>query len=122
MEELKCNLCGKTFKDSSGLGGHKAALHGIKKPPQPKLKDLLRDGLAELRHHIAGLEGRVVALERAKLQAPLPLEQSQRFSALEGRVASLERVRSPSKVTASVDPGLAALVAPIEKKKELWEK
>ncbi len=138
MEEFKCNLCGKTFKNSSGLGGHKAALHGIKKAPQPKLKDLLRDGLAELQHHIAGLEGRVVALERARLQAPLSFNR-QPDAALEGRVAALERARlGVDKVAVPVDPGLAALARPTEdkkvgldlvglakpipKKKELWDK
>jgi hypothetical protein len=71
MPELKCDLCGKTFKNTSGLGGHKAALHGVRKPKEPRLRDLLRDAFAAIEHRFSQLEGRIVALERARLQAPL---------------------------------------------------
>jgi hypothetical protein len=71
MEEFKCDICGKVLKNSSGLGGHKAAVHGQRRPPQPKLRDLVRDSLARVEHRLSALDGRVVALERVKLQQPL---------------------------------------------------
>lgn len=71
MDEFKCTLCGKQFKNKAGLGGHKAAIHGEIKPPQPRLKDILRDGLAGLNQRCSVLEGKVKGLEGARLQQPL---------------------------------------------------
>ncbi|MEK7353280.1 MAG: hypothetical protein AABZ77_02095 [Chloroflexota bacterium] len=69
MEEFKCQHCGKVFKNNAGLGGHLVALHGIRKPKPPKLRDVIRDGMTGFEHRLASVEGRVGGLERR----PLPM-------------------------------------------------
>lgn len=66
MDELKCTLCGKEFKNKAGLGGHQAWLHGVKKPT---LGETVRDGLAKLGGRLSVIEGRVKGLEGR----PLPM-------------------------------------------------
>ena len=66
MDKLKCGLCGKEFKNKAGLGGHRVALHGEKKPT---LGETVRDGLAGLSQRLSVIEGRVKGLE----SRPLPM-------------------------------------------------
>jgi hypothetical protein len=71
MEGLTCDICGATFKNRAGLGGHRASIHGLKQPKKPKIKDFLAEGLGTISHRLSILEGRITSLERAKLQRPL---------------------------------------------------
>ena len=88
MDELRCDLCGREFKNRAGLGGHKAVRHGEKKPPQPKLRDVVRDalvmleqteprlrgmikdGLAMLEQRLSVMEGEARELKAARLEQP----------------------------------------------------
>ena len=63
MEAFKCEFCGKEFRNKAGLGGHQAALHGIRKPKAAKLREVISAGLAGLEHHLAGLEHHLAAVE-----------------------------------------------------------
>jgi hypothetical protein len=86
MDTLECDLCGSSFKNKAGLGGHKATVHGYKKPLQPKLRDVL----SGLDHRMSVLEGRVRSLEMAKMQQPLGAGTPPVEELFEGLVGFLE--------------------------------
>jgi hypothetical protein len=64
---LKCDLCGKEFKNLAGVKGHQAVTHGLKKPP----KVGLREKFALIDQRLSIVEGRSKALEMARMQQPL---------------------------------------------------
>jgi hypothetical protein len=64
---LKCELCGKAFKNLAGVKGHLAVKHGEKKPRKP----LIRDRFALIEHRLSSLEGRANSLDYARMQQPL---------------------------------------------------
>lgn len=55
MEELKCDICGKTgFKSSSGLAGHKQIEHGVKTKTIVTDKDEIGKRLEKVERNLAG--------------------------------------------------------------------
>ena len=68
---VKCELCGKEFKNKAGLGGHRVYLHGT----APKVKPML-----SLR--ISNIEGYLSKIDKSLSQ--LFLNMDGRLKALEG--------------------------------------
>ena len=64
---MKCEMCGKEFKNLAGVKGHQAVTHGLKKPP----KVGLREKFALIDQRLSILEGRARSLEMARIQQPL---------------------------------------------------
>jgi hypothetical protein len=105
MDMLKCDLCGKEFKNKAGLGGHKAYTHGVAKQSKRILP------------------GRVASLESylAKMDKSL----SELFLNIEGRLKKLEgsaglhsgtckiAPKSTCKYTPMLPAGKCALPAPV---------
>ena len=77
---VKCELCGKTFKNRAGLGGHRVALHGTKPKVKPmlslrmsRLEDYLSKMDASLSQLFLNMDGRLKALEgHTELHSSIP--------------------------------------------------
>lgn len=52
MDMLKCDLCGKEFRNKAGLGGHKAYTHGVAK----QSKRILPGRVASLESYLAKMD------------------------------------------------------------------
>ena len=82
---VKCELCGKEFKNKAGLGGHKHALHGTAKKVKPmlslrmsNLEGYLSKMDASLSELFLNIDGRLKALEgHTELHSSIP---SQKYS------------------------------------------
>ena len=82
---IKCELCGKEFKNKAGLGGHKHALHGTAKKVKPMLSlrmSNLEGYLSKMDESLSQLflniDGRLKALEgHTELHSSIP---SQKYS------------------------------------------
>ena len=77
---IKCELCGKEFKNKAGLGGHKHALHGTAKKVKPMLSlrmSNLEGYLSKMDESLSQLflniDGRLKALEEhTELHSSIP--------------------------------------------------
>ena len=83
---IKCELCGKEFKNKAGLGGHKHALHGTAKKVKPmlslrmsNLEGYLSKMDASLSELFLNIDSRLKALEgHTELHSSIP---SQHYNA-----------------------------------------
>ena len=68
---VKCELCGKEFKNKAGLGGHRVYLHGT----APKVKPMLSLRLSNIEGYLSKIDASL---------SELFLNIDSRLSALEG--------------------------------------
>ena len=79
---VKCELCGKEFKNKAGLGGHKHALHGTAKKVKPmlslrmsNLEGYLSKMDASLSELFLNIDSRLKALEgHTELHSSIPTQ------------------------------------------------